>query len=202
MPSITEPPWNPKGRIPMSLRPRPSFFFDVKLIKYRREKNHAAQRGKKSPLKRCSQQIKSVGSRMAVTNLALCLWIGWSTFLKKILLMFIETTVTWMSTSGINSHGNKQLLWRWAFGLMAPSVCYIVSLLASAFLPLPPPPWAVLSILPSWVSPGPSVLHFADLPITWWGPWAAWWEEGTALRSCLNVLISRVQLRDPLHADT
>lgn len=202
MPSITEPPCGTqKDGIPMSLRPRPSFFFDVKLeVKYRKRKT-MLHRGEKSPLKRCSQQIKvwvpewlyKLGS-LPLNQLEY--------FFKKILLMFIETTVTWMSTSGINSHGNKQLLWRWAFGLMAPSVCYIVSLLASAFLPLPPAPWAVLSILPSWVSPGPSVLHFADLPITWWGPWAAWWEEGTALRSCLNVLISRVQLGNPLHADT
>lgn len=44
-----------------------------------------------------------------------------------------------MNTSDINSHGNKQMLWRWAVGLMAPSVCHIVSLHLSSF-PCPRPP--------------------------------------------------------------
>lgn len=53
-----------------------------------------------------------------------------------------------MSTSGINSHGNKQLLWRRAVGLMAPSVCCTVSLLASVLAPL-----AVLTTILSFTWP-------------------------------------------------
>ena len=195
--------WKPKGTYSHESAAKTQFLLWSKLIKYRREKNQAAQRGKSHlwkdvPRKETVWVLEWLSQTwLSASESAVVLFF----FFFPVNAMFIETTVIWMRTSGINSHGNKQLLWRWAVGLMAPSVCHIVSLLASIFLPLPPAPWAVLSILPSWVSPGPSVLHFADLSITWWGPWAAWWEEGTALRSCLNVLISRVQLRDPLHVD-